>query len=91
MPLNSKRRQALKAKAHSLKPTVMTGNNGLTEAVLNEIDIALTAHELIKIKLVTERDERKKWITEICEKLQAEPVQLIGQIAVLFRHNPESK
>ena len=43
------KKKALKAKAHVLKPTVMIGQHGLTDAVIAEIDIALNAHELIKI------------------------------------------
>ena len=51
MPLTSAERRSLRARAHTLKPVVQTGGQGLTEAVLAEVDIALEAHELIKLRL----------------------------------------
>jgi RNA-binding protein len=50
MTLSNKQKQYLKGLAHSLKPVVQLGNNGLTEGVLAEIDVAITHHELIKVK-----------------------------------------
>lgn len=86
MSLTPKERQQLKAKAHSLHPIVMIGNKGLTAAVKKEIDLALEDHELIKIRLsITDRNEKKAAVTDICESLQAESVQLIGNISVLYR------
>jgi RNA-binding protein len=86
MPLNTKSRQALKAKAHPLKPVVLLGNHGLTEAVLKEIDRAISDHELIKIRIpVEDRDERKAIAAQICEAMKAELVQLIGAIGVFYR------
>ena len=51
MAISSKFKQQLKARAHKLKPIVLIGGNGLTEAVQNEIEHSLTAHELIKIHI----------------------------------------
>lgn len=86
MTLNAKQRQALKAKAHKLKPVVMIGNQGLTAAVNKEIDRALNDHELIKVRIGGEdRDERRACYEEICTTHSAEPVQLIGSIAVIYR------
>lgn len=86
MSLTPKTRQQLKAKAHKLKPVIMLGNNGLTDAVNKEIDRALNDHELIKIRIqTTDRDLRRALITEICEKNQAELVQVIGSIGVIYR------
>lgn len=88
MPLSSKYKQQLKAQAHKLKPVVMLGNNGLTEAVQNEIERALTDHELIKIRVAIEdRDIRREILHEICQTRQAELVQKIGNIGVLYRKN----
>lgn len=90
MALNPKTKQHLKAKAHSLKPVILIGNKGLTDAVKNEINIALNVHELIKIKIpVLDRDERRAIFDEICSSCQAEPVQMIGNIGIVYRHNPE--
>ena len=83
-------RLALKGRAHQLKPTVMIGNAGLTEAVLKEIELTLKLHELIKIRVMAERAERVAILTEICAKLSAEPVQHIGKILVIFKPNPDA-
>ncbi len=82
-------RLALKSRAHQLKPTVMIGNAGLTESVLREIEQTLKLHELIKIRAMAERPEREAILSEICAKLNAEPVQHIGKILVIFKPNPE--
>jgi RNA-binding protein len=89
MPLNTKAKQQLKAKAHKLKPVVMIGNNGLTDAVNKEIDRALHDHELIKIRILSnDRDLRRQIFNEICQVNQAELVQVIGSIGVIYRsHN----
>ncbi len=67
----------------------MIGQSGLTEAVLTEIKLALVTHELIKIKIRAERDLRKQMSAEICLKTQAELIQTIGQITVIYRYNPD--
>ena len=80
----------LKARAHALDPIIHLGGNGLTEAVIAEIDRALTAHELIKVRAVTlERDAREAALAEICTKLDAQPVQHIGKVLVLYRKKAE--
>jgi len=87
--VNSIEKKKLKAQAHPLNPVVMIGNAGLTPAVIKEINIALDVHELIKIKIRAERDERKLISTQICSEVDAELVQSIGQIAVFYRKNPK--
>ena len=88
MSLTPKTKQALKARAHALKPVVLIGNQGLTPAVSKEIDRALHDHELIKIRVASnDRELRRALISEICAAQQAELVQLIGNIGVLFRKN----
>jgi RNA-binding protein len=65
---------------------VTIGNKGLSESVKKEINLAVEAHELIKIRIQSnDRDERKQLFNEICVCAQAEPVQLIGSIGVIFR------
>ena len=79
-------RQYLKALAHSRQPVVMIGSNGLTAAVLKEIELALSAHELIKIKAGhDDADARRAWMAEICAASGATPVQQIGKILVVYR------
>lgn len=86
MPITSKQRQQLKAKAHKLKPIVIVGNNGLSPTVNNEIDRALTDHELIKMRINAEdRELRRALFAEISESHQAELIQMVGKIGVLYR------
>lgn len=85
-PLKSSQRQFLKALAHRLQPVVMIGNQGLTPAILKEIERALDAHELIKIKMATDESAtRKAWVETICQTAQAQAVQQIGKMGVIYR------
>lgn len=81
-------RQALKAKAHALDPVIFIGDKGLTPAVMNEMAIALQAHELIKIRASADRDTRAAWMITLCAELDAAPVQHIGKMLVIYRVNP---
>jgi putative YhbY family RNA-binding protein len=93
MPLLSPaERRALKARAHHLQPVVMIGEAGLTPAVVKEINLNLDSHELIKIKVLgDDRQQRKNLNDEICNALDANPVQCIGKILVIFRPRPASE
>ena len=86
--MNSADKKKLRAEAHTLKPVVMIGQSGLTAAVLAEIELALDSHELIKVKVRAERDDRKLISEKICTDTGAELIQTIGQIAVIYRLNP---
>jgi len=80
----------LKARAHSLEPVVIIGGKGLTEDVVKEVDRALTAHELIKVRAPSlDRGARDEALKTLCEKTGADPVQQIGKVLVLFRKKPE--
>ena len=84
--LTPAQRQYLKGLAHSRQPVVMIGNQGLTAAVLKEIERGLDAHELIKIKAASdEPDTRRAWMEEICAATGAAPVQQIGKVLVIYR------
>lgn len=90
-PLSSKQKQYLKGLAHSLKPVVQLGANGLTEGVLAEIDLALDHHELIKVKIPTDDREEKKLIAAaIVRETKALELQVIGHTLILFRPTEES-
>ncbi|NJD30987.1 MAG: ribosome assembly RNA-binding protein YhbY [Gammaproteobacteria bacterium] len=91
MQLTPKERQALKARAHGLKPVVLLGAAGLSPSVVREIDRALLAHELIKVKVpVEDRGEREQIFATVAESLSAARVQAIGKLLVLFRPAPET-
>jgi RNA-binding protein len=90
LQLSSTERRALTARAHALEPTVLVGSGGLTPAVAGEIDRTLTAHELIKVRVLgDDRDARADILNRICEDLGAAPVQHIGKILVVYRPKPE--
>ena len=79
----------LRAKAHHLHPVVSIGANGLTPAVLHGIDINLTAHELVKVRVFDDdRDARGQLLERICADLDAAPVQHLGKILMLWRPAP---
>lgn len=76
------------AQVHTLKPVVMIGNKGLTEAVQAEINRALDDHELIKIKIACgNSDDRLRIIQEICDIQKAQCVKKIGRIVAIYRQN----
>jgi RNA-binding protein len=84
--LTPAQRQYLKGLAHTRQPVVMIGNQGLTAAVLKEIDLALSAHELIKVKAASnEPDTRSAWLDEICAATGAASVQQNGKVLVIYR------
>lgn len=88
--LNEKQRKYLRTLAHDRNVIVQTGANGLTEAVMKEIDMALTAHELVKVKvLAADRSDRDAMIDRIADELDALLIQRVGHVATLFRRNPD--
>lgn len=87
--LTAPERQRLKGHAHKLNPVVLIGSGGLTDAVMKEIEVALKAHELIKIKASgAPREDREQWLARICAELGAQAVQHIGKILVIYREQP---
>lgn len=90
MLIDNKRKKELKSKAHPLKPVVLLGDKGLTDAVLAEIEGALSHHELIKIKVpVADRDARAKVVLSITSQLKAHLVQGLGQVFTLYREKSD--
>ena len=85
-------RQTLRARAHGLHPVVTIAGNGLTPNVLAELECSLQAHELIKVRVQgIEREEREALLADICNKLDAAPIQRIGNILVIWRPKREEK
>lgn len=80
----------LRAIGHKLKPVVTVAGKGLSEAVVAEIDRALSQHELIKIKLaVGDKDARTAVTEELCQQAGAEVVQSIGNVILVLRRSAE--
>ena len=90
--LRKKQLHHLRQLAHELKPVVMIGNKGLTENVIEEINIAIDHHELIKVKInAADRNQKEKMIAEILETCQAEKVMAVGHIVGLYKKADEPK
>jgi len=88
--LTPRERAGLKARAHALEPIVHVGNAGLTDTVAAEIDRALTAHELIKVRVAAaDRHARGALCEDICARVDAAEVQRVGKVLVLWRPKPD--
>jgi RNA-binding protein len=87
--LTPAQRKERRADAHHLDPVVMIGSDGLTEAVRKEVDAALTAHGLIKVRVFSdERATRETIFAALADELSAAPIQHIGKLLVLWRAIP---
>ena len=83
-------KKTLKAKAHHLSPVILLGTKGLTPAVISETNIALNAHELIKISIKgMEKKDRIIVANTLCNDLEAELIQTLGNTAVIYRKNKD--
>ncbi len=88
--LSLTQKKYLRSLGHDLKPVLMVGNAGVTEAVVREAMVALGAHELVKVRVrVGEREARDAAIESLVEATGATLVQRIGHTAVLYRRHPE--
>lgn len=87
--LTSHQRKEKRADAHHLDPVVLIGGDGLTPAVVHEIDSALNAHGLIKVRVFSDdRASRETMFASLAEQLHAAPIQHIGKLLVLWRPVP---
>jgi putative YhbY family RNA-binding protein len=90
LELPADERRALRAKAHPLHPVVMIGHDGLTPAVLHEIDVNLSAHGLIKIRVFSDdRAAREDFLARVADQLDAAAVQHIGKLLIVYRPLPK--
>ncbi len=88
--LTAKDRAHLKAVAHALEPVVSIGHGGVTDAVVAEVERALTAHGLIKVKAgAADRQARAAIYDTLCTRTNAAPVQSVGKVMVLWRPTPQ--
>jgi RNA-binding protein len=89
MNLSQAEKRQLRSLGHGLKPVVIIGNAGFSDAVQQELDQALDRHELLKVRVnAGNRIEREKMIRELCRKTGATLVQAIGHVALVYRTNP---
>ncbi|MFT5740181.1 MAG: RNA-binding protein [Planctomycetota bacterium] len=90
MPLNKSQIKNLRAEAHrsKLKPVVTVGQNGLSENVHTEIENAVNHHELLKLRIpALEKADKAELTRLICQKHQAELIQAIGSVIIIYRRN----
>ena len=91
MELDNATIKRLKGIGHDLKPVVMIGNNGVTPAIIEEINRALNDHELIKVKLPAgSKHDRDLVCTELASAAKASLIHTIGRMALLLRQNPNA-
>ena len=88
--LTARERAHLKARAHALEPVVHSGSAGVTDNLIVEVDRALTAHELIKVKIgAADRADRAAIGEEICSRTGATAVHRVGKVIILWRPRPQ--
>lgn len=89
--LSARERAHLKARAHALAPVVQVGGSGITDRLVAEVDRALTAHELIKVRIgADDREARVAAGDELCTRTGAAAVHRVGKILIMWRPRPES-
>ena len=87
--LNNMQKQHLRRLAHDLRPAVQIGKNGLTDQIHTTIDHELNAHELIKIKFMDFKEEKRQLTEELAEASNGTLIGLIGNVAILYREQPD--
>jgi RNA-binding protein len=91
-PISPRQRAALKARAHALEPVVQLGQAGASDAVVTEVDRALSAHGLIKVKLAgSGREQRDALAGALSTRTDAAVVQQVGRVLVLWRPRPDDE
>ena len=86
MTLSEKQKKHLRRLAHPLNPIVMLGNAGLTDGVVNELDLALEHHELVKVSArVGDRGARDEALEQLAQRTGSQIVQRIGNVGVFYR------
>jgi RNA-binding protein len=91
--LTSKQRAVLTKLSHPIQPSVMVGKAGLRDEIIAAVEESLKAHELIKVRFVDYKEERQPISHAIAEKVHAELIRVIGNVAILYRQaeNPEDR
>ncbi len=89
MSLTPSEKKILKSEAHHLKPVIQIGQKGLTDSVIKAIDQALFDHELIKIKYIDFKEDRKEITEELVKATESELVTIIGNVAIVYKQNED--
>jgi len=92
MKLSEAQKKHLRGLGHGLKPLIMVAEAGLSESLLAEYETTLAHHELIKVSVrVGDRKTRDEIIEKLCSAGSAALVQRVGNMALLYRENPDKK
>lgn len=91
--LNGPQRSYLSKQAQELKPIVYIGKNGLREGVIASLDKALSDHELVKVRFIDFKDDRRDLSLSLEEATDSVLVRVIGNVGIFFRpaRNPEKR
>jgi RNA-binding protein len=89
--LSNREKKELKTQAHHLKPLVQVGKKGVTDQLVDAVDSALVDHELVKVRFLEYKDERKSLAESIASRTESEIVTVIGNIAILYRKKREER
>lgn len=88
--LTEQQKKCLRGFGHRLKPIIIVGNSGLTKSLLEEFDRSLAHHELMKVKVSgADRETRDDVIQTLCRHAQAELIQRVGNVGLLFKKKPK--
>jgi RNA-binding protein len=87
--LKGSAKKYLRSLAHHLKPVVMVGRNGVSEQLMASVDAALNDHELIKVKFLDFKEEKKEISLEIAQTTKSDVAGIIGNIAIFYRQHPQ--
>jgi RNA-binding protein len=88
-PMTGSRRKSLRGKAQTLEPTVFYGKQGLSEPLLTELNSALDQRQLVKVRLTSDKSRRKEIARELAEQTNAELIDVVGHVVVLYRPKAE--
>lgn len=86
--LSNRELRDLKGRGQLLRPTVFIGKEGVSAAVIKSLDDALAHHELVKVKFMDFKEQKKELAPLLAEKTASRLVMRVGNVAVLFRKKP---
>ena len=88
-PLTNPQIRKLKALAQRMDPTTKVGRAGLSDGFLRSLDELLSLHEIVKVKFTEFKEEKKTLAPQLAEKTSSHLVMLVGNVAVVYRQNPD--
>ena len=93
MALSTTQRQFLRRSAHALRATIQIGKQGITQPLMDALEVELNTRELVKLKFMDFRDEKQALAEQIVNDTQAELIALIGNTAIVYREqrDPEKR